>query len=236
MQPVIGITSNFDVEKDGYFCYAHYVRSIQKAGGLPVLLPYINETNVDAVLDLVSGLVLTGGGDFPTSMYGAEPHPAVARMIPERDQFEFALARAALDRDLPTFGICRGMQILNVIGGGTIYPHTLDEVSDAIDHRDGTPMDENVHQLHVERGTRLWELCGKPQDAFPVNSFHHQAIKALAPNFIVSARADDGVVEAIEATNRPFVVGVQWHPEWMYENEPACRNLFDNFVKVCAQS
>ncbi|SCK08536.1 putative glutamine amidotransferase [Variovorax sp. HW608] len=233
MKPIIGVVSNFDLEKDGYFCFAHYVRAIEEAGALPVILPYVNAHDVSPMLDFISGLVLTGGGDFPTELYGADPHPAVQRMIPERDKFEFALARSALDRSMPILGICRGMQILNVLGGGTIYPHTVDEVTTAIDHRDGTPLDQSVHEVQVEPNTRLWQLCGMPTKSFRVNSYHHQAVNRVAPGFVVSARADDGVIEAIEAPDSPFLVGVQWHPEWMYEAEPACRQLFDNFVNAC---
>ncbi|RWB81194.1 gamma-glutamyl-gamma-aminobutyrate hydrolase family protein [Mesorhizobium sp.] len=234
MRPVIGIVSNFDVEKDGYFCLVHYVSAIEKAGAVPIILPYLKEDDVSALLDLVSGLVLTGGGDFPTELYGAPPHPAVQRMIPERDDFEFALARSAFDRPMPVLGICRGMQMLNVVGGGTIYPHTLDELQNVIDHRDGTPLDKTVHEVQLERDTQLWRLCGAQSSSFRVNSYHHQAVKQLAPEFVVSARADDGVVEAIEAPGRPFMVGVQWHPEWMYDSEPACRNLIDNFARACS--
>jgi len=233
MKPIIGIVSNFDVEKDGYFLCSHYVRSIEKAGALPIILPYVPTTEVSSVLNFVSGLVLTGGGDFPTELYGATPHPAVKPAIPERDRFEFALARSALSRDMPILGICRGMQILNVVGGGTIYPHTTDELSGAIDHRDGTPMDQTVHEIRLERNTHLWEACGGGVESFRVNSYHHQAIKDLAPGYVISARAEDGVVEAIEAPDRPFVVGVQWHPEWMYNTEPACRRLIDKFAEAC---
>lgn len=210
---VIGIVSNFDVEKDGYFCPVHYVRAIEATGALPIILPYVKAAEVAAVLDQITGLVLTGGGDFPTEFYGASPHPAVQRIIPERDNFEFALARSALDRSIPILGICRGMQILNVVAGGTIYPHTLDELTHAIDHRDGTPLDQTVHEVHLERDTQLWRLCGEQSSSFRVNSLHHQAIKRLAPDFVISARAADGIIEAIERPDRPFVIGVQWHPE-----------------------
>jgi putative glutamine amidotransferase len=233
MRPIIGVVSNFDVEKEGYFCFANYIHTIEAAGALPVILPYVNERDVSQLLDLLSGLVLSGGGDFPTELYGAAPHPAVQRMIPERDAFEFALARSALTRPMPILGICRGMQILNVVAGGTIYPHTLDALPNVVDHRDGTPLDQTVHSVHIEPNTHLSRLCGEQASSFRVNSLHHQAIDRLAPGFVVSARADDGVVEAIEAPDRPFVVGVQWHPEWMYDSEPACRLLIENFAKAC---
>ncbi|BAB52575.1 gamma-glutamyl-gamma-aminobutyrate hydrolase family protein [Mesorhizobium japonicum] len=234
MKPVIGIVSDLDVEKDGYVCLANYVRAIEKAGALPVILPYTNAESVSSVLELLSGVVLSGGGDFPAELYGANPHSTLQAMIPARDTFEFALARSALEKSMPILGICRGMQLLNVVSGGAIYPHTLDELPDARDHRDGTPLSEMVHKVHIEPNTKLSRLCGEHAAAFEVNSMHHQAISRLAPGFVVSARADDGVVEAIEATDRPFVVGVQWHPEWMVDTQPACLSLLENFTKACA--
>ncbi|RWI34126.1 MAG: gamma-glutamyl-gamma-aminobutyrate hydrolase family protein [Mesorhizobium sp.] len=233
MRPLVGIVSNFEVEKKGYFCLENYIRAIEQSGALPIILPYVSEGDVDQLLDTLSGIVLSGGGDFPTEFYGADPHPSVQRMIPERDRFEFALARAAFERPVPVLGICRGMQILNVIAGGTIYPHTQDALPGVGDHRDGTPLEQVVHGISIEPNTYLSRLVESQNLSFRVNSSHHQAIARLAPGFIVSARADDGIVEAIEAPDRPFVIGVQWHPEAMFESEPACRSLIQNFAKAC---
>ncbi|WP_292592492.1 gamma-glutamyl-gamma-aminobutyrate hydrolase family protein [Mesorhizobium sp.] len=232
--PVIGIVSDFDVETENYVCDKQYVRAIEKAGAIAIILPYAEADDMSEVLNLISGLVLTGGKDFSTELYGAAPHPAVQGIVPERDNFEFELAHSALNRSMPILGICRGMQLLNVVGGGIIYPHTLDEFANALDHRDGTPLDKTAHEVRIERSSLLWRACGEQPSSFPVNSMHHQAIKQLAPVFVVSARAEDGVVEAFEAPGRPFVIGVQWHPEWMYVSESACRHLFKNFVRACS--
>ncbi|CAN7251513.1 gamma-glutamyl-gamma-aminobutyrate hydrolase family protein [Mesorhizobium caraganae] len=235
MQPIIGITSNFDLDKKTYITYDQDVRAIEEAGAVPIILPYVKTNDINAILNLISGLVLPGGKDFPTALYGATPHPAVKGIIPQRDTFEFALARSALDRSMPILGICRGMQLLNVVSGGTIYPHTLDELANVLDHREGMPpLSHPAHEVQIERSSLLWRACGEPPSSFRVNSGHHQAVKEVAPEFVVSARASDGVVEAIEAPGRPFVIGVQWHPEMMYESEPACRQLIDNFVKACS--
>lgn len=235
MKPVIGIVSSFDVDEQGYFCPAHYVRAIEKAGAHPLILPYTKADDVNSVLDFLSGVVLSGGGDFTPELYGVAPHPSLQQIVPERDNFEFALARSALDRRMPTLGICRGMQLLNVIAGGTIYSHTLDELPDVLDHRNGIPLDQTAHEIHLEPDTRLFQYSGG-SSLFRVNSMHHQAIKRLAPDFIISARADDGIVEAIEAPSQPFVIGVQWHPECLYETEPACRHLIDSFVRACGST
>lgn len=233
MKPIIGIVSNFELEKDGYFCFAHYVRAVEDAGGVPVILPYADTASVQSILGLLSGVLLSGGGDFPAELYGEKPHPTFQKMVPERDRFEFALAEAALKAEMPVLGICRGMQVLNVIEGGTIYPHTLDALPQVADHRDGSPLDAMVHRIDIEPASRLAQLLGTGEMKLDVNSMHHQAINKLAHGYDVSARSEDGLIEAIEARDRPFVIGVQWHPEWMFDKNPACRSLFRNFIKAC---
>lgn len=159
----------------------------------------------------------------------AAPHPAVQGIILERHNLEFALARAALNRSMPILGVCRGMQLLNVVAGGTICPILLMNLQMCSSRRhtfrsNGSRGPDRAQFAPV---AGLWRAV----IVIPDNSMHHQAIKQLAPEFVVSARANDGVVEAIEAPGRPFVIGVQWHPEWMYVSEPACSHLIDNFVK-----
>ncbi|TIP43758.1 gamma-glutamyl-gamma-aminobutyrate hydrolase family protein [Mesorhizobium sp.] len=229
-KPLIGIVGEYDVEKESYVCDNQYVRAIEKAGALPIILPYVKADHLDDVLDLISGLVLTGGKDLSTEFYDAAPHPA-AVVQPERDNFEFALARLALKRSMPILGICRGMQLLNVVAGGTLYPHTIDELPNGLDHRNGIPLDQTAHDVLLEPDTRLFQYNGG-SPSLRVNSGHHQAVKRLAPDFIISARANDGLAEAIEAPGRPFVIGVQWHPEFFYDSEPTSRNLFHSFVNA----
>jgi putative glutamine amidotransferase len=184
-----------------------YVRRVAAAGGVPLLLPALEEY-VEALLDTVAGVLLTGGaGDVDPAHYRAERHPETEPVVPERDAFELALARAAAARDLPVLGVCRGMHVLNVAFGGSLVQH-LDGTGG---HR-GPPGEWGRHAVLVEPGSVAARACGGPEIA--VVSWHHQAVDELAPGFVVSGRAiDDGLVEAVEDPARAFVLGVQWHPE-----------------------
>ncbi|SIT56114.1 conserved hypothetical protein [Mesorhizobium prunaredense] len=225
---LIGIVSEYDDEKEYYFCDNQYTRAIEKAGALPIILPYVAADRLEGVINLISGLVLSGGKDLATEFYGAAPHHAV-KVQPHRDNFEIELTRLALERSMPILGICRGMQLLNVVAGGTLYPHTIDELPSGLDHRNGIPLDQAAHDVYLEPNSLLFQYNGG-SSLLRVNSWHHQAVKRVAPDFIVSARANDGLVEAIEAPGRAFVMGVQWHPEFFCDSEPASRCLFNGFV------
>lgn len=234
MAPRIGIVSNFDLERRVYFCAPGYVEAIEAAGGLPVLLPYLESpAAVPEVLGMVDGVILSGGADVHPSLYGQPMHPAVENVVPQRDAFEMAIARAVLARDLPVLGICRGIQSLNVAAGGSLHPDLAACVPGALNHRDGTPLTELVHPVCIEPGSRLAGLCGAT--LVQVNSWHHQAVRDVAKGFRASAFAPDGVVEAIESGEHRFAIGVQWHPERIWEREPASRNLVAAFVAVCAK-
>lgn len=233
-RPRIGVVSNFDTERDMYVCLRPYVAAVAQAGGLPLLLPYLEPSDLPALREMFSGFVLTGGSDFPAALYGGEPHPAMSKVIPERDAFEFALAETLLESDLPLLGICRGMQLINVAAGGTIYAHTLDALPGARDHRDGRPLVDIAHEVRIEPGTRLAEICAA--ESLSVNSMHHQAIDRLAPGWRVSANAPDGVIEAIEKDRAFFAVGIQWHPEQLAPNDPASRRIFASFIEACRES
>jgi putative glutamine amidotransferase len=184
-----------------------YSRAVQRAGGLALLLPPDPEPL--EVLDRVDALVLTGGSDIDPATYGAEPHPATLGTVPERDEFELALARAALERDMPVLGICRGMQLLNVACGGGIEQHLPDVVGHE-NHRH-TPGVFADHEVRLEPGSLAERVVGRDREG--VKSHHHQAIDAPGDGLVASGWADDGVVEAIEAPDRRFALGVLWHPE-----------------------
>lgn len=226
--PLIGIVSNFNSAKAEYFVPRGYVNAVRQAGGRPILLPYGDPADT---LELLDGLLLTGGTDFAPELYGGRHHPAMSEILTERDAFEIALARSALQTDLPILGICRGMQLLNVLRGGSLYDHTLDDRADETrDHRDGTPLEQIVHDIRIEPGTRLHAICGVT--ASPVNSMHHQAVARVGEKLVATAFAPDGVIEAIEDPARPFLLGVQWHPERRQE-DAANRRIVEAFVAAC---
>jgi putative glutamine amidotransferase len=188
-----------------------YSLAVQRAGGLALLLPPddVVAENPDELLDLIDGLILAGGSDIDPGSYGATPHPETGTTWPDRDRFEIALGTRALERDLPVLGVCRGMQMLNVIQGGTLNQHVRDVVGNDL-HRH-TPGVFTDHRVELDPGSLAARVVG---DAYTeVKSAHHQGVEVLGEGVIATGRADDGLVEAIELPDRSFAVGVLWHPE-----------------------
>jgi putative glutamine amidotransferase len=183
-----------------------YVRAVQRAGALAVLLPPDEGADPAEVLELIDGLLLVGGSDVDPASYGAEPEPETAGVVPERDDFELTLAQRALDLDLPLLGICRGMQIMNVAAGGTLSQ----DVENVGLHRH-TPGVFGDHDVALEPGSLAARAAGEPRHA--IKSHHHQGIDRIGAGLTVSGRAEDGEVEALEAPDRRFALGVLWHPE-----------------------
>jgi len=189
-----------------------YVRAVQAAGGLAVLLPPDDAAaeDPDVLLDRLDALLLAGGTDVDPAAYGARPHPELGSTVPERDRFELALAHRALERELPLLAICRGMQMLNVACGGTLVQH-VPEVVGHEEHRH-TPGQFADHEVRLEAGSRAAQAAGA--DRLAVKSHHHQGVDELGESLVASGWADgDGLAEAIEDPGRRFVLGVLWHPE-----------------------
>ncbi len=206
-----------DVELDVYF--AGYAQSVLNAGGLPIHLPIdANPTEFVAHLD---GLILTGGADIEPERYGAEPD-GNGEYEPARDEYEIALLGSALAQDLPVLGICRGIQLLNVYAGGTLQQHLPSHARYDVEPH------VKVHRVTVEPGTLLSEIYG--QDLLEVNSLHHQAVDRIGPSTIISGRAEDGTIEAIEIEGHQ-ALGVQWHPEMHNQHEL----IFDWLVKRASE-
>jgi len=192
-----------------------YIESLERAGASVRVIDPAHE-DVDTALDRCDGLLLTGGADVDPRLYG-EPnvHPTV-EINRDRDKYEIPLARKALERDLPVFAICRGIQLLNVAAGGTLFQDLPTEHPSNVSHRVKEPKNSLAHDVSVTAGTRLRSLLQPTLDtrgSVAVNSRHHQAVKDTAPGFVVSAVAPDGVIEGIERTGSAFCLGVQWHPE-----------------------
>lgn len=215
-RPTIGITSYWThAAMDHWACDAvlvsqGYVEGVRLAGGRPVVLPadttWVDDP--DDVLDLVDGLLLVGGNDVDPAHYGQEPHPAIGRISERRDTVELALVRRALARDLPLLGICRGIQVINVARGGTLIQHLADTI-DVRPHR-LSDAEFGLHDVVTVPGTVTASLIG-PRAT--VHSHHHQGIDRVGSGLLVSARAEDGVIEAIEDPALRFCVGVLWHPD-----------------------
>jgi putative glutamine amidotransferase len=213
-----------------------YLEAVQRAGGIPVLLPpALGRAQLDELFANLDGLLLSGGGDVEPGLYGERPHPKVSGVSARRDRFEIDVVRRAIDRRMPLLAICRGMQILNVALGGTLYQHVPQVFGDTVEHQQvaaGSPRDEITHPVEIRPGTLLANLVGS--GAIGVNSIHHQAVRTLGVHLVPSARAPDGLIEAIEGPPLgDFVLGVQWHPEELVSSNDAARAVFEAFLDAC---
>jgi putative glutamine amidotransferase len=224
---VIGISSYArDGQPPAFSLPCGYVDGVRAAGATPLVLPP-GEPEPARLLDLVDGLILAGGGDIAPAAYGGEPHETIYMVSEERDQFEFALARAALARPgLPLLCICRGMQVLNVVCGGTLHVHVPKRFGDRVPHR-MPPRLASRHSVRLEPSSRVGQMLGARQTE--VCSWHHQAIDRLGDGLRPVAWAEDGVIEAVEHTVHPWCIGVQWHPEMQLDEAPQ-RALFAALV------
>jgi putative glutamine amidotransferase len=209
-KPLIGITTYVEPASWGHWNVEaalvpyEYVRAVERAGGRAMLVPP-DEDGIEEVLDALDGLIFSGGNDMTPEEYGAEPHPETTGTNPERDRGELALLEAALTRDLPVLAICRGFEVLNIARGGDLVQH-LPELVGHEEHRE-TLGEFSEHTVRVDPSSRIGEVAGA------VKSHHHQGIGRIGAGLRDVAWAEDGTVEAIEDPEKPFVVGVLWHPE-----------------------
>lgn len=208
-----------------------YMRAVEAGGGMPVVIPPLELDLVEPLLDRLDGICLSGGPDIDPAAYGEEPDEQLGPTEPDLDRFELAIASAADRRGLPMLAICRGTQALNVVRGGTLIQHLPDhqEGPDAIPHRQSNPGREPSHPVTIEPGSLLAKTIGG--DRADVNSFHHQAIDRLGGDLVVTARAADGTIEAVEDPSRPFLIGVQWHVE-LLAARPEEQALFSAFASA----
>lgn len=236
-KPIIGILASVLLMETGVFpglerTYVNhdYVQAVELAGGIPVLLPVIeNEEDVERQLAGVDALILSGGYDLQPRCYGEEPLEEMGFVWPEMDHHQLAAAKAARRLHKPMLGICRGMQILNVAFGGTLYQDIGKQTASGQQHVQKGRRQFSSHQVLVETESLLADIIGA--GSVPVNSFHHQAVKDPADGFRISARAQDGIVEAIEAARADWIIGVQWHPEMMAQRDETMLKIFKRLVK-----
>ncbi len=223
---MIGITTYGRDEKNWFRLPSEYVDSVRRAGGLPVLLPP-GESRWEQWLATIDGLILTGGGDIDPSLYGGQKKESNYMVDVERDSMEMEIARWLARSKIPGLCICRGMQAFNVALGGTLIEHLPDEVGEEVLHR-SPPREPISHPVKVDRGSLVSSVCGATE--MDTASWHHQAVRDLAPGLEVVGRASDGVVEAFEMASHPWLVAVQWHPELTAMHDSTQQNLFDVLV------
>lgn len=233
--PVIGIT--LDSEPSGgyaklpwYALRENYSDAVADAGGTPILLPH-EAGRAEDYLSLIGGLIVTGGAfDVDPALFGAETRHETVRTKDRRTEFEIAVTRGAMERDMPVLGICGGEQLINVILGGTLIQHIPDEIADALAHEQPNPRTEPGHTVAVTPNTLLHRIAGAAE--LSVNSSHHQAVKDTGDGVVVNAVAPDGVIEGIESTRHRFCLGVEWHPE--YGIDSADRKIFEALIAAAS--
>jgi len=233
LKPMIGITASLEgmriqVQRENS-------DAISLAGGLPLIIPYIQEEqDIQQLANRLDGLLLTGGGDIDPFLFGEEPIPELGSITPERDALEIALIREMLNQKKPILGICRGCQILNIAVGGNMYQDIYAQKGGTLlQHAQKAPRYHVSHLAIIQEGTLLSRIMQENQ--IKVNTYHHQAVKDLPQGFQISARSTDGVIEAFESMEHAFVLGVQWHPEDLYAKHQDMMKLFTAFVGACGK-
>lgn len=234
-KPVIGITAAFDFEKSTSNLREDYYEAIIQCGAVPVIIPV---TEVKSVwveyLDICDGIILSGGPDVDALQFGQSNMPYTKEISPARDNMELFIARQALAVDKPLLGICRGIQVLNIASGGSIYQDIYAENNSGnslIQHCQAAPRWFQVHTVEILENNCLFGIFGR--QTLKVNSFHHQAVREVAPGFLVNACSEDGIIEAISNESKRFVLGVQWHPENLWRKDKIHLKLFERLVAVC---
>jgi len=242
-QPLIGIPSATHVDQEynatpSYRFNGHYPAALAACGALPLVIPLnLPVDTLRAIFERLDGLCLAGGVDVDPAEYGESRHVHLGSVDRARDETELALARWALEVNLPVLGICRGIQLLNVAAGGTLYQHISDQVAGALTHDHklaDSPWERPTHRVVIEPAGLLAGILGVRE--VMTNSFHHQAIKAIASEFRGVAYAEDGIIEGIEHPERRFALAVQWHPEGMFRSDPYARKIFEAFVAACSET
>ncbi|MEK7715937.1 MAG: gamma-glutamyl-gamma-aminobutyrate hydrolase family protein [candidate division NC10 bacterium] len=240
--PLIGVTTSVTVDTypERAYVNAAYLDAVQQAGGVPVLLaPQLGAAGRAALLARLDGVLLTGGGDMDPARFGEPRHPTVSEVSPARDALEIELTHWALERGVPLLAICRGLQVLNVALGGSLHQDIPSDLPSPLDHSQKalqqTRRSQPVHHVKLQEGSRLAKILGTLE--VDVNSFHHQALKALGRGLTAVAWSPDGIIEGAEMQDGGrFVVGVEWHPEELVGHDATARSLFSALVAAAARS
>lgn len=234
MRPRIGVLPLYNLEKQIFWINPLYLMGVEQAGGLPVLLPLSRNREMwDACCEGFDGFVFTGGQDVGPAHYGQERLPECGYEVSLRDNQELYMMRRLRELDKPVLGICRGVQVMNVTFGGALYQDLPAQRPTPVVHRQEMPFNLPHHQVHISLDSALFQLLGK--EHLSVNSMHHQAIWTLAEGFRATAWAEDGLIEAIELPEARFFLGVQWHPEYMFQDYQSGRDIWRGLVEACAR-
>lgn len=231
-KPIIGVMPLVDDDKESLWMLPGYMDGIQQLGGIPIMFPLTNDE--DEIIELVKmcdGILFTGGHDVSPQMYNEEKSNKCGSTCVLRDMMETYVLKHAMNMNKSILGICRGIQIINVLFGGSLYQDLPSETESIIEHHMIKPYDKEQHKIKIINDTPLFKLLKK--EVIGVNSYHHQAIKTLADNLQVMAKAEDGIVEAIYVPDYKFLWAVQWHPEFSYKIDSNSRLIFQKFIESC---
>ena len=233
-KPIIGVTPLWDEARNSYWMLPGYLEGLMEAGTIPVILPLTaDRADISRLVGLCSGFLFTGGQDVSPEIYGEEPKPACGERCPARDGLERELLHQALEKDRPVLGICRGIQLLNACLGGTLYQDLPTEHPSQVPHTMTPPYDRVIHTVHILPDTPLATLLQRTE--LGVNSYHHQAVRTLAPGLAEMARSADGLVEAVYLPDRTFVWAVQWHPELSFRTDESSRKILSAFAAAASR-
>lgn len=239
-KPIIGISASILIDNGDFAGYRRiyvnedYAAAVIKAGATPLVLSINDDDSViDEYINIIDGLILSGGHDVDPRNYEENPNPKLGQVLPERDRFDLKLLKKAKEKNIPILGICRGFQLINVSYGGSLWQDLSYSDKDYIKHNQVYGPEITTHSIKVEEGTKLHNIFKK--DTLSVNSFHHQIIKNLGQGLKLSAQAPDGVVEAFEDPNYRFLLGVQFHPEMLHRVKDEMQGLFNELVKEAGE-
>lgn len=232
-KPMIAVTALFDAKKNSYWMLPGYMEGVEEAGGIPVMLPLTAcQNSIRQLSRSFDGFLFTGGQDVSPAVYSEIPSPNCGESCDTRDKMETTLLQCVLELDKPILGICRGIQLLNAFLGGTLYQDLPTDHPSGIQHHMSPPYNRPVHKVSLVFRSPLHRLL-KANELF-VNSYHHQAVKMLAPSLTAMAYSDDGLVEGVYMPGKKFVWAVQWHPEFSYRTDENSRRIFSAFVAACS--
>ena len=229
MKPVVGVMPLWDEEKDSVWILPGYLDGLIEAGAIPLVFPFLqDEDDIERLIGMCDGFLMTGGHDVSPGVYHEEPLPGLTVPCEKRDVMETVVLKRAIEEDMPVLGICRGIQFINALLGGTLYQDLPSQHPSLTSHQQKPPYDQPVHDVTLTAGTPLQECLGV--NTLAVNSCHHQAVKTLAPGLSVMAVSEDGLIEALYKPDSRFLWALQWHPEFSFRRDENSRKIFRAFV------
>ncbi len=230
LKAIVGVMPLWDEEKDSFWMLPGYFEGIEKAGGIPIMLPLSNdEDDLERLLNLCDGFLFTGGHDVSPKLYNEEPLDCVCS-FPKRDEMESIVLKKAIEKNKPVLGICRGIQFINAFLGGSLYQDLPTQHLTNVEHHQHAPYDVPVHSVDIIKDTPLYKCLGI--EKLSVNSYHHQVVKRISSKLEIMAISEDGLVEALYMPNHKFLWAVQWHPEFSYKSDNNSQKIFDAFVEA----